>query len=151
MHDLNFVSAKQGQPLRCACGLLPSSDLIRWTKLDRVGTSNVVVYCNFDDIYLWPCCSLQDTVVRVDHQQQHLRRLKLQRSDEADYSLPTLVRRQQQQAPADIDNGLPNSPWDFSRPLNHHKDKRDHQQACHGVIWSWVKFKTIPRNCIEHK
>lgn len=54
MHDLNFVSAKQGQPLRCACGLLPSSDLIRhvlWTKLDRVGTSNVVVY-NFDDVFV---------------------------------------------------------------------------------------------------
>lgn len=105
-------------------------------ELDNVGpkVENVVVY-NVKDI----CdhlCSLQDTVVaRVDHQQHHLRRLKIQRSEESD-SLSPLVRGQQQLL-ADNGNGLPNSPWDFSKPLSL-KDKRDHQTS-HGMIWSWVR------------
>lgn len=148
-----FVSVKHGWN-RCACSLLPSSDLIRhWGQNWIVCTSVVATLssgskggeCGSVQFWWYFCftSTLQDSIARGDHQQHHLQRLKLQRSEEAD-SLPSPARRQQQQQqqelPADIDNGLPNSPWDFCEPLNH-KDRRDHnsQQACHGIIWSSVR------------
>ncbi|KAG0562453.1 hypothetical protein KC19_9G147700 [Ceratodon purpureus] len=74
-----------------------------------------------------------DNIALVDHQ-QHLRRLKQGRADDAD-SPPSRRQQQQQQQllPADLDNSLPSTPWDFSKPLNHKGDRDSH-----GVNWSWA-------------
>lgn len=80
---------------------------------------------HFDDVSALHMTLLMqdiDNVALVDHQ-QHLRRLKQGRADDAD-SPPSQARRRQLQG--DVDNGLPSTPWDFSK------------QASHGLIWSGV-------------
>ncbi|XP_024368515.1 uncharacterized protein [Physcomitrium patens] len=69
----------------------------------------------------------------IDHQ-QHLRRLKQSRADIAgSHSSPP----RRQRLPPDVENGLPTTAWDFSRPLTSKLVERDgSHQTGHGLTWS---------------
>lgn len=86
----------------------------------------------FDDVSaLHMTLSMQDidNIALVDHH-QHMRRLKQGRPDAVDSPSSQARRRQLQ---GDVDNGLPSTPWDFSKPTSH------------GLIWSGVGASTNSR------